>query len=336
MRWMPLLLLLGCAAAEEATQADPPRVERVIPVRTAPIATEAVARPIHAVGRLKAADELPLSFPFGGIVANVNVEAGQRVQRGQLIATLDATAARATLTQAESALGKAERDLARATDLEGMVTTRQMTEDATTGVEVARAQKAAAAFQAERSRLVAPASGVILDRFIEDGQIVGPGTPVAALSSGGWELTVAVPSADAVRLAVGDAASVTFDAWPGVPFAATVLRRSGGASPLGAWSVTLSVESAGHSLGSGLIGAATLTPQGAEARTIPVAALAEADGPSGAVYAVVDGHAKRVPVQVAFLAGDRVALASGADDVAAVITDGLAFVIDGAAVAVAP
>ena len=57
------------------------------------------------------------------------------------------------------------------------VTVGYDSEDAVTSV---MRDKPAAAFQAERSRLVAPASGVILDRFIEDGQIVGPGTPIAA------------------------------------------------------------------------------------------------------------------------------------------------------------
>jgi hypothetical protein len=41
-------------------------------------------------------------------------------------------------------------------------------------------------------------------------------------------------------------------------------------------------------------------------------------------------------VRIAFLAGDRVAIASGLEGVAAVVTDGAAYLDDGAAVTVRP
>jgi len=71
---------------------------------------------------------------------------------------------------------------------------------------------------------------------------------------------------------------------------------------------------------------------------VPIGALLEADGVSATVYALApDGrHAERRTVRIAFLAGDRVAIASGLEGVAAVVTDGAAYLDDGAALAVRP
>jgi RND family efflux transporter MFP subunit len=284
---------------------------------------------------VRAVDELPLSFAFGGVVKSLRVEAGEHVHKGQILAVLDAAAATAQLEQAESALSKAERDADRAARLaEASAVADATLKDARTGVSVARAQRDAAAFQARRSVLVAPADGVVLDRFVEPEQTVAPGTPILSIASqGGFELLVDVAAADAQALLPGAAASVVVDAVSSEPVGGHVLRKAGGAGPLGTWRVTVALDPH-EGLASGLLGVATLTPTASARPSIPVGALAEADGSSGAVYTVdAEGKARRVPVKVAFLAGDRVALA---DDGGAtqVIDQGVAFVRDGAAVRV--
>lgn len=335
MRAIPFLLLLGACAQADALPAPERAAVAPIAVHTAPVVTTALAEPVRGIGRVKAAEEVPLSFPFGGVVKTVLVDAGDHVRKGQVLAVLDAVAADAQLAQAESALAKAERDAERVTkltDAGGLApSTRQ---DATTGLEVARAQREAASFQARRSTLVAPADGVILTRYVEAEQTVGPGTPILSLASAnGFELVVEVASADAVGLVPGTSAEVTVDALRGAPIVGRVTRRAGGAGPLGTWPVTISLDPV-DGMASGLIGVATLSPSPQPWPTIPVTALAEADGDDGVVYTVsADGLAQRVPVRVAFLSGGQVALAD-AGGATQVITEGVAFVRDGAPVTV--
>ena len=146
-------------------------------------------------------------------------------------------------------------------------------------------------------------------------------------------MAVEVASTDAAGLLLGTPAQVTVDALRGPSIAGRVSRRAGGAGALGTWAVTLSLDPT-DGLASGLIGVATLSPSPQPWPTIPISALAEADGDDGVVYTVsADGLAHRVPVRVAFLSGDRVALAD-AGGAEAVITDGVAFVRDGAPVTV--
>jgi multidrug efflux system membrane fusion protein len=329
MRIMPALLLLSCAHASdpEAELASPP-----VPVETAPVRVEPVFPTLHGAGRLAAADEVTLSFPSGGVVSRIVVEAGDRVQRGQLLAVLDATAARARLEGARSSAEKAERDFARASALEGTALARQNREDATTGLEVARATLQAAEFEVRRSVLVAPGDGVVLSRHAEPEQTVAPGTPVLRLATDhAWEVEISLPAAQALRVQPGEPATVRLAAYPGRTFEGRVARRAGGATRLGSWSVWVTLDPVDVPLASGLVAAADLAPATPPLPVVPLSALTEVDGTQAAVYTVQDGLARRVPVEIVWLVGDEVALASPAD-LSEVITVGTTFVRDGAPV----
>ena len=69
---------------------------------------------------------------------------------------------------------------------------------------------------------------------------------------------------------------------------------------------------------------------------IPVDAMLEADADSATVFAfdAVAGRAQRRAIRIAFLSGDRVAVASGLDGVTQVVTAGASRLTDGDAVEV--
>src|SRR5688572_20404059 len=100
MRFLPLLTLIACANAAELRT---PRDE-VVPVSVIALSREALSRPIHGVGTVRASEEVALAFPLGGVVVDVAVVPGQVVRRGQVIARIDASAASAQLAVAEQAL----------------------------------------------------------------------------------------------------------------------------------------------------------------------------------------------------------------------------------------
>lgn len=330
-----LLLLAGCATAR-SEEASPLVEPEAVAVTLAPVVQEALARPVRGVGRVKAADEVVLSFPFGGVVEAVRVEAGDRVKKGQILAVLDDDAARAQLAVAESALEKARRDAKRAEVLEGTAASRQQREDAATGLAVAEAQASAAAFQARRSAIAAPGDGIVLDVSIDPDGTVAAGMPAIVFAGeGAWEMEITLASVDAVDVAAGDPASVELDAWPGEALDGSVARKTGGAGPLGGWTVEIGLDGSEKALASGLLGAATVTPEPRTWTTVPLEAIAEADGSEGAVYTVTpEGQARRVPVTIAFVEDGRVAIRSGLDGVDQVVTDGLPFVSEGSRVAV--
>src|SRR4029079_11327613 len=122
--------------------------------------------------------EADLSFKVGGIVAAVLVDEGAIVKRGQVLARLEPTGVHAANRQARAAAVKAERDLERVKRLyaTGAVAVAEQ-ENAETGVQLARAGAAAAAFNAKRAALVAPDDGRVDKRMIEPGEVAAPGRP---------------------------------------------------------------------------------------------------------------------------------------------------------------
>jgi RND family efflux transporter MFP subunit len=333
MRLFPSLTSLVLAACATSSAAPPQIVDESVPVTVAALGSEPLSRVVHGVGRLRTADEVALAYPFPGIAADVRVRRGQVVHAGQVLAILDAAPARAQLEVAQQALEKAERDATRARALEGTALSESQRQDAVTGLEIAKANVASASFQARRSTLVAPADGVVVDTKIEEGQTLSAGMPVVWFSgAGGFEVELALPAADALLCPPGTAVEAHFAAL-GASIRGRVSERAGGAGPQGLWSLTVALDPTDLSLASGLVATVDLSPAPAEWPAVPFEALAEADGDDAAVYSVDDaGVAHRVPVRIAFVADDRVALADAPPAGTAIVVAGVPFVTDGALV----
>ncbi len=337
-----LLLLTLAPSACGRGRAEPAPARAVIPVRTAAVVTERLAPPISSTGVLSPKEEIALGFKIGGVVSRVLVDEGRLVRAGDTLALLDPSEIDAGVTRARSAADKAERDLARAQRLHAdSVATLEQLQNAETGATVARAELAAATFNRRYAVIVAPSSGVIQRRNAEPGELVGPGVPVIVLGSRarGVVVRVALADRDVVRVARGDDAEVRFDALPDKVFRGTVTEIGAAADPATAtYHVEVSLPAA-QGLPTGLVGQVEIHPAaGRPLALVPVESLLEADAGHATVYALApDGRsAVRRDVTIAFLIGDRAAIAAGLDGVRTVITDGATYLDDGSAVGVRP
>ena len=312
-----------------------------VAVRLAPVIDDTIVQPLTATGVGALRDEIALSFKIGGVVAEVLPREGQTVRAGQLLATLDLREIDAQVAKAQSASTKAERDLARIARLHAdSVATRQQLEDATTAAEVARADLQTAAVNRQYARIVAPATGVVLRRATEPGELVSTGTPVLTLGSltSGTVVRAALTDRDVVRVMLGDRVVVHVDALGGRSLRGAVREIAAAAdSRTGTYSVEIAIdEPAG--LASGMIGRVEIRARGsARVQTVPVEALLEADGDRATLFTLgPDGRAKRVPVEVAFVRGEQAGIRGQLAGVTRVVTDGAAYLNDGAAVRVMP
>lgn len=334
----------GCSGNSrgEAQSAEEPPALRV---RSARVEDATLAEPIHATGFVLDESERTLSFAVEGVVARVNVDEGDTFRRGQVLATLELTTVAARVDQANAALERAERELARAETLASTATVARRTlEDATTAAELSRADLRLARFARQHAVIVAEGDGVVLARAVDARETVGAGTPVlvVSLAREGRVVRVALTDREIVRVAVGDRVSLAIDAHPGRPIEGRVRRaavapdRSNGLFPV-------EIEAEGLSdpairLVAGLVARATIHPADARpVRLVPARALVEADEDHAFVWALAaDGRtATRRDVRLAFLDGERVALASGLDGVGSVVTDGAPYVRTGLRLAVA-
>jgi RND family efflux transporter MFP subunit len=313
-------------------------------VRAAPVIDTVLARPIVATGTVAPADEIALGFKTGGVIQRIAVDAGDPVRAGQTLASLDLREIDASLAKARSGAAKAERDLARARRLyaDSVVTLAQH-QDAETAAELARADLEAAAFNRRYAVIVAPASGVVLHRAAEPGENISAGATVLVVGTRGAGrgnvLEIGLADRDAVSVQKGDPALARFDALPGREFAGRVTRIGAAADPVtGTYEVEIALDDAG-ALAAGLVGRAEIRPaRGAPATLIPIEAVLEADGADATVYTFsADGkRAERRRVTIAFIEGSRVAVSGGLEGASRVLTDGAAYLDDGAAVRVAP
>jgi RND family efflux transporter MFP subunit len=197
----------GSAEAAQGDAAEAP--PRVVMVATARLAPEAAVHRLPGV--IAARSQADLGFRVGGKLLTRPVEVGDRIEAGEVVATLDETdlrleleAAEAELDAARIALEKAEIDLERVTSLESRGwASDKAADDMTVAVEAQRARLLQAERSVELARnrmsyatLHADASGVVTATPVEAGQVVAVGqTVVQVARDGARDAVVAVPEA---------------------------------------------------------------------------------------------------------------------------------------------
>ncbi|RQW06718.1 MAG: efflux RND transporter periplasmic adaptor subunit [Calditrichaeota bacterium] len=315
--------------------------QKPIPVETAAVIIESTASPVRASGVLVSAQEVKLSFKIGGIIRQMEVEEGEDVKEGQLLAVLDQSEIQAGVQTAESAYQKALRDYKRVKNLfEDSVATLEQKQNAETALEVAEANRQIALHNLKHSSIFAPSAGKIMKQLAEKNELVNSGQPVFIFGSveSDYRLRSGLTDRHIIRLRIGDSAAVTFAAYPGETFAAEVSQIAQAADPYtGTYEVELAVQSAGHNLMFGFVGDLLIFPSiHTEVFRIPAESLVEADGDRGTVYSVdlTDSTAQKIRVEIADILKNYIIVRSGLENIERVITSGSPYLFDGAVVKV--
>lgn len=331
---LPALILAACSNGQSAPIEAPP----LRAVRAALPESGPAMPPVEGSGVVAFRDETRLSFMVPGMVREIAVREGDTVTAGQTLATLETTQVDAGSTQAREAWMKAKRDLERGKKLfREDVLTREQLDDLGTAEKVARAGLSNADFARNHARITAPAAGQVLRRLSEDREMVAAGQPVLTLgdAGSGMVLRLGLSDREVVRVRMGDGATLRFDAFPGKTFSGRVQEVSRAADPrTGTYRIDIAFAPGSTPFVSGLIGRAEITGtalDAAQLQYIPLTALVEGDQKSMLVFLLPQGgnqvKAQRVPI--AFVAGDRAALAQPLPPATAVVTDGAAYLRDG-------
>jgi multidrug efflux system membrane fusion protein len=311
-------------------------------VHVAPVKDAALDDTLRAVGLLTPKDEARLSFKVGGLIESIRVEEGQAVKAGQVLAVLKPAEINASLEQARQATAKALRDLDRSRALlaDGVATEEQV-QDLTTAFKVAGAAQSSAEFNASHARIVASVDGVVLRKLAESNELVQAGQTVVVLGGAnrGWIVRVGLADRDVVRVRMGDAARVEFDAWPGQIFIGRVSNIASAAdSGTGTFTVELQVEAGGARFVQGLVAKVALSPQNAASgKVIPVQSLLEANDEEAGVFVLdpATRRVRRVKIQIGRMSLGQIEVIDGLEPGALVVTDGAAFLENGDNVLVA-
>ena len=325
--FLSVLALAGCGA-------DAPAPETARTVYAVQVGQGSPTDPSEGTaatfsGDVRAKQQAPLSFRVPGSVTRRNVDVGDHVESGQVLAVLDAgdqsaqaNAIRAQLAAAQAQLQRVQADRARYAVLaKDQLISRSMMDAQHAAVAAAQGEVNAlqanlklAGNQARYTQLVAPRSGVIAERMAEAGQVVGAGQPIYSLAAdGARDVVFAVPEADIASIRVGMPVQIELWATPGTRLNGTISEVSPMADPQSRTftaKVTVADSGSGMQLGqSAKVIIAGLSPRGtSSALTVPLTALVKQNGNTPSVFVIhpQTRTLKRVGVEVGAFGAETV------------------------------
>ena len=313
---------------------------------------------VAANGSIAPWQEASIGTEANGLrLAEVRVNVGDRVQRGQVLATFGADPVRADLAQIAAAVAEAEAVLAdasanaqRARDLQasGALSAQQINQYLTaerTAAARLEAQRAAARQQQLRlgqTQVLAPDHGVISARSATVGAVLPAGQELfRMIRQGRLEWRAEVAAADLALLRPGQSVRITPAGSP--PLAGRVRMVAptiDAATRNGLVYVDLPLPPArGDGLPPGGVKAGMFARGEFEvgqttALTLPQGAVLLRDGFSYVFRLEADSRVRQAKVEVGRRSGDRIEITAGLDVAARVVDSGAGFLADGDAVRV--
>lgn len=339
-------LLRGKPAEGEAKKADKPAAT------ARPALTVTVVQPqpadlvagLPANGNIAAWQEAIIGSESAGLrLADVRVNVGDVVKKGQVLATFsgdtvqaEVAQARASLAEAEAAAADAAANAERARTLSatGALSQAQINQYLTTGQTAkARVEAARAALQAQQVRqrntqVLAPDDGVISSRTATVGAVLGSGAELFRLvRRGRLEWRAEVASNELPKVRVGQKARVT--AASGVTVEGTVRALAPTVDPQTRNALVYVDLPANGDVRAGMYARGEFMLGRIEQLTVPQSAVVVRDGFASVFEVGADGKVAMRRVTTGQRAGDRIAIAEGVKPDMKLVERGAAFLNDG-------
>ncbi|SMP39997.1 efflux RND transporter periplasmic adaptor subunit [Fibrobacter sp. UWB10] len=267
------------------------------PLVSTKVVQTTISTTISATGTLEPVDQVEVGTQVSGDIAKINVDFNSKVKKGQVIAELDKSKLKATLTQAEIAFRSAETDYkykestynrvkklseshsASAVELE---TAEYNMNSAKLSVERSQNEVNQARLNLSYATIKSPIDGVVLKRAVEVGQTVAASmsTPtlfVIAKDLSQMKVMAAVDEADIGQVKQGQRVTFTVDAFQNETFNGSVQEvrlNPTTTSNVVTYTVVITAENPEQKLLPGMTATCTIVTQEVkDAIAIPVKAL---------------------------------------------------------------
>ncbi len=350
-RWKRVLGVSLCVGLLAACSKNDSKPAEVRPVKSQIVAIEAVASSGNFSGDVRARYESKLSFRVAGKVAQRVVDVGTRVKKGQLLARLDATdlqlnaaAAQAGLTSAESDLSQAKFDYERFKSMHDkkLVSDIEFSNRETryklalSRYEQAKAQATVGENQADYASLVADSDGVITENFAEVGQVVNAGQPVMTLArEGEREVKISVPESRVDELKTAQQITITLWAVPDTVLAGSVREIAPNSDPVTrTYDVRIRVAQAPKEMRLGMTASVNLKGASSKAVKLPLSAIYQMDQQPKVWIVATDNRVQLREVQVGTFVDNDILVLAGLTEGERVVTAGVNRLVAGQTVRV--
>ncbi|HDP23904.1 MAG TPA: efflux RND transporter periplasmic adaptor subunit [Deltaproteobacteria bacterium] len=257
-----------------------------------------------------------------GRITRVSVEAGDRVSQGDLLMLIDPVDyerqyenSTALMNQARVTLERVQRDLARIETLYAReAVSEQSYQDAKTARDLAQFQydQAVSAWKMagqnlKESRISAPMAGIITDKFVNEGELIGTQAPAFVIvQMDTVKIEVDLPERLFGSIHMGGQGLLTVDAFPEESFAGTITRIHPTIDPVSrTFRMTITVDNPALKLRSGMTARVQVVQTSREnILAVPKSSIILGENRTF-VYRVVDETIQRVEIRLG-IEGDTV------------------------------
>ena len=258
-------------------------------------------------GKVKAAEEVNLSFRVSGTIQRFLVDEGSHVRQGQLLAELDPTDYQIQLdaTEAEYQQIKAEAERVMAL-YQDNGTTPNANDKAVYGLKQITAKRKHHQDQLAYTKLKAPFSGIVQKRLFDTHETVGAGMPVVAMVGNGTpEVEINLPAAEYIRRDAFEKTHCTFDIYPGKTYPLKFVSVTPKANANQLYTMRLQLITDGQPLpspGMNTMVSIICKPDESTQLSVPSTAVFQKDGKTFVyIYQAEQGKVELCPVEVLHL-----------------------------------
>jgi RND family efflux transporter MFP subunit len=330
------LILLSCSK-EKKNQTDAP--VNSIAVVTSTVEKRQSDRQISISGNIEGDKTVRIGFLVAGKISYIAAEEGQKINKGQLVSSLEAT---------NYAIGKelADVQVAQTQDeyqrLKIMHDRKSISDSdfskITHGLEQAKAQQKLQAKNLSDTRLYSPISGVLLKKNAEVGEITAAGTPLFVISDISTVKAIAyIPESELQHVRIGQEANVLVSSL-GENFKGKITEVGSAADPSSrAFTVKITIQNPKQSIRPGMIAEAKINSDvKTEFLAIPTESVLRNLNNQNIVYVVdkVKNKAFERKVSLGALTDNYIEIVAGLNPGDVIVTSGQNKLTDGADVVV--
>jgi len=368
-----LAVVAAASLAAACTKVEGIEARQARPVKTQAVTVAPPASGVRYSATIEAFQEVPLAFKASGYVDDLiqrkgadgrqrAAQAGDQVTRGTVLARVHeadyqekVNQGRAKLAEGEASLRKSQLDLERARTLfaadslikPDLDSAQANFDSAQARVTSARADIELALSALRDCTMVSPATGVLLERKIEVGTLVGVGTVGFVVGDvSAVKARFGIPDAGIATVKLGETIGVTVDAVAEKTFTGRITSVAPAADPQSrVFDVEVTIPNADGRLRPGMIGSLALGAAAAptaQPLTVPLSAVVKAAVGSDKYALMVverkgdDEIARLRTVELGDVMGNGVAVTRGVASGERVVVTGASLLVDGDPVRIIP
>lgn len=330
-------LNFSCSSDTQSKDVEDKDSTAAIPVEMASAQRGSISAYYSTTATLEAEEEAMVVAKVRGVINKLNVEEGDFIQAGEVMAQLEDEQLEIEATRAKATMDRLYNDYKRNKELfDRKLISAEQYDNSKFEYESQKAAYELAELKLKYTQIKAPISGVISQRMIKVGNMVNTDQEVFKVTDFDPLLAVLhVPEHEMNKLRKGQTSVIRVDAIQGKTFTGQVLRISPVVNPeTGTFKVTIAIKDESRQLKPGMFGRVRIVYDTRDnALMIPKEAVMNEDGTSS-VYVLNDKLVFRRNIQTGYVNGSNIEVVTGLQDGDSVVTIGQSSLQDSAMVQV--